>query len=92
MRYTSPHDEPWFSDPDCPSAWSRTEKVRDPDRERDRLIDDEIDETESSIRTCKACGMTARIRDGKHDGCINGWIRNEIKAILELMPSNNRQV
>jgi len=40
-RYTSPHDEPWFSDPDQPWGGSHKRIDRDPDVERDRRIDDE---------------------------------------------------
>jgi hypothetical protein len=97
-RYSSPHDEPWYSDPDEPWGGSRKKREIDPDDERDRQIERRLDKIadgyaflEASIRTCKACGMTARIRDGKHDGCVNGWIRDEIKAILELMPSTDRR-
>jgi hypothetical protein len=43
-RYTSPHDEPWFSDPDQPWGGSHKRIERDPDAdydaERDRRIDD----------------------------------------------------
>ena len=51
-RYTSPHDEPWFSDPDQPWGGSHKRIERDPDAdyeaERDRRIDDALTETPST--------------------------------------------
>lgn len=41
-RYTSPHDEPWFSDPDQPWGGSHKRIERDPDYERDRAIDEAL--------------------------------------------------
>jgi hypothetical protein len=48
MTYTSPHDEPWFSDPDQPWGGSHKRIERDPDEERDRLMDDALTETPST--------------------------------------------
>ncbi len=41
-RYTSPHDEPWFSDPDEPWGGSHKHIECDPDEEYERMreIDD----------------------------------------------------
>ena len=47
-QYTSPHDEPWFSDPDQPWGGSHKRIERDPDEERDRRIDDALTETPST--------------------------------------------
>jgi hypothetical protein len=41
-RYTSLHDEPWFSDPDEPWGGSHRKIMCDPDDERDREIDDAL--------------------------------------------------
>jgi hypothetical protein len=47
-RYTSPHDEPWFSDPDQPWGGSHKRIELDPDVERDRRMDDALTETPST--------------------------------------------
>lgn len=47
-RYTSPHDEPWFSDPDQPWGGSHKRIERDPDEERDRRMDDALTEPVST--------------------------------------------
>ena len=47
-QYTSPHDEPWFSDPDQPWGGSHKRIERDPDVERDRSIDDALTEVPST--------------------------------------------
>ena len=47
-RYTSPHDEPWFSDPDQPWGGSHKRIERDPDVERDRQMDDALTKTPST--------------------------------------------
>ena len=41
-QYTSPHDEPWFSDPDEPWGGSHKRIERDPDDERDRIMDEAL--------------------------------------------------
>ena len=52
-KYTSPHDEPWFSDPDEPWGGSRTERDRDPDAEYERLRDIEIADARRASQALK---------------------------------------
>jgi hypothetical protein len=49
-QYTSPHDEPWFSDPDQPWGGSHKRIERDPDYERDLAIDDALTDSRKSFR------------------------------------------
>jgi hypothetical protein len=49
-QYTSPHDEPWFSDPDQPWGGSHKRIERDPDYERDCAIDDALTDSTKSFR------------------------------------------
>jgi hypothetical protein len=43
-QYTSPHDEPWFSDPDQPWGGTKRKRYVDPDEAYDRMLDQEIED------------------------------------------------
>ena len=45
--YTSPHDEPWFSDPHEPWGGSRRTREIDPDEAYERLRDNLMDEKDN---------------------------------------------
>lgn len=77
-RYTSPHDEPWFADPEQP--WGGIQERRTMPEEVEDYVDPPIWK-ESSVRMCLDCGVTARIRDGVHEECVGrGGPRDYLKA------------